>query len=195
MYIWIFYINNFTWFLCNSSLQWWLWGFSFWTYICFCFDSVLIVVHGAALKYLLVFLRGSRVKLWDFFLQNSALIWPRWYSPNVNDDVCPEFVFCPFCFCCFILFSELTSPCPGLMLVMCTSSRQAMSLFKGSEVVWTVFSQTLFRARDWNTHKRKIMSRSDNWLIIQVILSRKKSKYLMLPVSQIWEFVTFLGLL
>lgn len=38
------------------------------------FDSELIVVHGAALKYLLVFLRGSGVKLWVFFLLYSALM-------------------------------------------------------------------------------------------------------------------------
>lgn len=41
--------------------------FPFWTYICFCVSSLLIVVHGEALKYLLVFLRGSRVKLFSSY--------------------------------------------------------------------------------------------------------------------------------
>ena len=35
----------------------------------------------------------------------------------------------------------LTNPSPGLMLVMCTSSRQAIRLFKGSEVILMVASQ------------------------------------------------------
>lgn len=43
---------------------------------------------------------------------------------------------------------DLTSPSPGLTLVMCTSSRRASSLLEESAVAWTVLWQTLFRARD-----------------------------------------------
>ena len=111
--------------------------------------SVLIVVHGAAVKHQLVFLRGSRIKFWVFFLLYSALI--------CDGDVlliCSECKYwCPYVYIlCFTVFSQLTSPSPGLTLVMCTSSRQDSSLFEGSEVACTVFSQTPFRARDWNTH-------------------------------------------
>lgn len=49
------------------------------------FDSTLAVVHGVALKYLLVILRGSGVRLWVFLftaVSTYRTAASRWYSPT-----------------------------------------------------------------------------------------------------------------